>query len=117
MYIGIHVKYPIFLSRLNEVHAKFLGIFSKNTEISNLMKIYPMTDDFREKVIDGKICILIVSTSCVRNTVCPTRYRTRYFFNNFTTNEQLSSLQTHTHTIDTFLFISHTTNVLLFKFR
>jgi len=46
---------------------------------------------------------------------CPTRYRTRHFFNNFTTNEQLGTLWTHT--TDTFLFISHTTNVLLFKFR
>jgi len=46
---------------------------------------------------------------------CPTRYRTRHLFNKFTTNEQLGALQTHT--IDTLLFISHTTNVLLFKFR
>ena len=86
-------------------------------------------------------------------TVCPTRYRTRHFFNNFTTNEDIATstdthyrhtiqtqyrhtlqthttdthyrhtLQTHTtdtiqtHTTDTFLFISHTTNALLFKFR
>ena len=69
--------------------------------------------------------------------VCPTRYRTRHFFNNFTTNEDIATttdthyrhtLQTHTtdthyrhtlqtHTTDTFLFISHTMNVLLFKFR
>jgi len=49
------------------------------------------------------------------NIECPTRYRTRHFFNNFTTNEQFGTLQTHT--TDTFLFISHTTNVLLFKFR
>jgi len=63
-------------------------------------------------------------------TGCPTRYRTRHFFNNFATNEdiatkleedhcfvsqQLGALQTQT--TDTFLFISHTTNVLLFKFR
>jgi hypothetical protein len=47
----------------------------------------------------------------VTNTVCPTRYRTRYFFNNFTTNEDIR------RTTDTFLFISHTTNVPLFKFR
>ena len=24
------------------------------------------------------------------NTVCPTRYRTRHFFNNFTTNEDIA---------------------------
>jgi hypothetical protein len=46
---------------------------------------------------------------------CPTRYRTRHFFNNFTTNEDTATKQTHT--TDTFLFISHTTNVPLFKFR
>ena len=44
-------------------------------------------------------------------TVCLTRYRTRHFLNNFTTNEDVAT------TTDTFLFISHTTNVLLFKFR
>ena len=47
---------------------------------------------------------------------CPTRYRTRHFFNNFTTNEDIRRT-TDTHTTDTFLFISHTTNELLFKFR
>jgi len=41
MYIGTRVKYSIFLSCLNEVYLKFLGRFSKNTEISNLMKICP----------------------------------------------------------------------------
>jgi len=53
---------------------------------------------------------------------CPTRYRTRHLFNNLagwladrcSVSQQLGALQTHT--TDTFLFISHTTNVLLFKF-
>jgi len=44
-------------------------------------------------------------------TVCPTRYRTRRFFNNFTTNKDIAT------TTDTFLFISHTTKILLFKIR
>jgi hypothetical protein len=44
----------------------------------------------------------------------PTHYRTWHFFNNFTVSQQLGALQTHT--TDTFLFFSHTTNVLLFKF-
>ena len=26
-----------------------------------------------------------------KNTVCPTRYRTRHFFNNFTTNEDIAT--------------------------
>ena len=51
--------------------------------------------------------------------MCPTRYRTRHFFNTFTTNEDIATkFETDLpHTTDTFLFISHTTNVLLFKFR
>ena len=51
--------------------------------------------------------------------MCPTRYRTRHFFNNFTTNEDIETKfeADLPHATDTFLFISHTTNVLLFKFR
>jgi hypothetical protein len=41
-YIGIHVKYSLFLSRFNKIYLKFLGRFWKNTEISNIMKICPM---------------------------------------------------------------------------
>jgi len=48
-------------------------------------------------------------------TGCPTIYQTRHFFNNSKTNEDIATKQTHT--TDTFLFISHTTNVLLFKSR
>jgi hypothetical protein len=44
---------------------------------------------------------------------CPTTYQTRNFFNNSKTNEDIATKQTLT--TDTFLFISHTTNVLLFK--
>jgi hypothetical protein len=39
----------------------------------------------------------------------------RHFFNNSKTNEDIATKQTHT--TDTFLFITHTTNVLLFKSR
>ena len=49
------------------------------------------------------------------NIGCPTTYQTRYFFNNSKTNEDIATKQTHT--TDTFLFISYTTNVLLFKSR
>ena len=48
-------------------------------------------------------------------TECPTRYRTRHFFNNSNTNEDIATKQTQT--TDTFLFISYITKVLLFKFR
>jgi len=33
--------------------------------------------------------------TCLYNTVCPTRYRTRHFFNNFTVSQQLGALDTH----------------------
>jgi hypothetical protein len=46
-------------------------------------------------------------------TGCPTRYQTRHVF--FTVSLQLGARQTHT--TDTFLIISQTTNVPLFKFR
>jgi hypothetical protein len=49
------------------------------------------------------------------NIGCPNTYQTRHFFNNSNTNEDIATKQTHT--ADTFLFISHTTNVILFKFR
>ena len=40
MYIGLHVKYPLFLSDFNEpwTSRQILG----NTEISNIMKILPV---------------------------------------------------------------------------
>jgi len=40
MYIGFHVKYPLFLSDWN-----FLDRFSKNIRISNFMKICPVEAD------------------------------------------------------------------------
>ena len=38
MHIGLQVKYPLFLYHCNE-NLKFLHSFSKNTQISNFMKI------------------------------------------------------------------------------
>jgi hypothetical protein len=55
-------------------------------------------------------------------TVCPTRYRTQHFFKFVRVATIRRTTDTHhrhalqTHTTDTFLFISHTTNALLFKF-
>ena len=67
--------------------------------------------------VRGFTCCILLGAAASRynSTVCPTRYRTRHFFNKFTTNEQLGTLQPHA--TDTSLFISHTTNVFLFKFR
>ena len=41
MYIGLHVKYPLFLSDFNET-VIFSTFFSKNTQISNFMNIRPV---------------------------------------------------------------------------
>jgi len=38
MYIGLHVKYPLFFSDFNETLI-FSADFSKNTQILNFMKI------------------------------------------------------------------------------
>jgi hypothetical protein len=40
MYIGLHVKYPLFLSDFNK-NLKYLERFSKNTDTYNFMKIRP----------------------------------------------------------------------------
>jgi len=51
-------------------------------------------------------------TSILRYTVCPTRYQTRHFFNNFTTNEDVAmTTDTHyRHTTDTHYGHTHTTD-------
>ena len=41
MYIGLHVKYPLFLRDFNEKGIFSTG-FSKNTEIANFTKIRPV---------------------------------------------------------------------------
>ena len=41
MYTGLRVKYPIFMSDVNETWI-FSTNFRKNTEISNLIKIFPV---------------------------------------------------------------------------
>ena len=38
MHIGLHVKWPLFLSNFKKIR-NFLDRFSKNTQISNFMKI------------------------------------------------------------------------------
>ena len=40
-YIGLHVRYPLFLSDFNETLA-FSTDFSKNIQIQNFMKILPV---------------------------------------------------------------------------
>jgi hypothetical protein len=41
MYIGLHVKYPLFVTEFNEAWIS-LDRFSKNTQIQNFMKIRPV---------------------------------------------------------------------------
>ena len=45
MRINLHVKYPQRLSDFNE-EMNFHGIFSKNAQISNFMKIRPVRAEF-----------------------------------------------------------------------
>jgi hypothetical protein len=45
MYIGLHVKYPLFLSDFNETWILSTD-FSKNPQISHFMKIRPMWAEF-----------------------------------------------------------------------
>ena len=42
MYIGLHVKYPLFSSDLKKKASIFSTAFRKNAQISNFMKIRPM---------------------------------------------------------------------------
>ena len=45
MYIGLRAKYPLFLSRFNEILI-FPNRFSKNTQIPNFMKIRSVGAEF-----------------------------------------------------------------------
>jgi hypothetical protein len=45
MYIGLHVKYPFFLLDFNETWI-FSTDFSRNPQISNLLKIRPLGAEF-----------------------------------------------------------------------
>jgi len=62
------------------------------------------------KELEERIILRILWTCYVW---CPPTYQTRHFFNNSKTNKYSATKQTNT--TDTFLFISHTTNVLLFR--
>jgi len=45
MYIGLPVKYPLFLSILIKLES-LEDFFSENVQISNLMKIPPVKEEF-----------------------------------------------------------------------
>ena len=51
MYIGLHVKYPLFLSDFNEILI-FSKDFSKKSQISNFMKIHPVGAELVRKRTD-----------------------------------------------------------------
>ena len=45
MHIDIRVQYPLFLSYFNETQIFATDFFSKNTQISNFMKIRPVVTE------------------------------------------------------------------------
>ena len=45
MYVGLHVKYPLFLSDFNQTTI-FLDRLSTNPQISNFMNIRPVGAEF-----------------------------------------------------------------------
>jgi hypothetical protein len=53
MYIGLHVKYPLFLLDFNETW-NFLDRFSKNTQLSNFMKIRPVGAELFMRTTDRR---------------------------------------------------------------
>ena len=65
MYIGLHVKYPLFLSYY-KVNYIFLDRFSKNIQISNFMKIHQVgTESFHAEVQkDGQIFSKLIVAVC-----------------------------------------------------
>ena len=44
IYIGLHVKYPLFLSEFN-TSLNFSTYFAKSTQVSNFIKIRPVGDE------------------------------------------------------------------------
>jgi hypothetical protein len=52
MYIGLHVKYPLFLSDFNDTWT-FSTDFSKDTQTSNLVKIRPVRAELFQRT-DGQ---------------------------------------------------------------
>jgi hypothetical protein len=66
-------------------------------------------------ISDFEIQYSLIRQPCEHNTGCPTRYRTRHFYNNFTNNEDIATKfeADLPHCVRNVT----TTNVLLFKFR
>jgi hypothetical protein len=54
MYICLRIKYPLFMSDFKE-SLTFLNGFSKNTEISNFIKVRPVGAEFHaDRRTDGQ---------------------------------------------------------------
>jgi len=88
--------------------------YSHTVKCNYLQSVFIKFARFVATSVRRQECIHIYDlTSCPNEhyTVYHTRYRTRHLFNNFTVSSTIR------RTTDTFLFISHTTNVHLFKFR
>ena len=60
MHIGLHVKYPLFLFDSHETWS-FRDRFSKNTQISNFMKIRPVEAEVFHADVQTDMTKLIVT--------------------------------------------------------
>jgi len=70
MYIGLHVKYPLFLSDFNQT--KLFDRFSKNTKIllhenasvgAQLFRVDGQTDEYEE----ATSCLFVILRPCTKN--------------------------------------------------
>jgi hypothetical protein len=70
MYLGVHVKYQLFLSDFNETN--FSDTFSRNTQISNFINIRPVgaelfhADRQTDRYTDTTELIVAFSQFCER---------------------------------------------------
>ena len=98
---NVHNNKNTLYKKLNRSIQNMNRIYSDKKWNQKKMKEY----DIRKSHISSKLLMYIQGV--------PLTTKTRHFFNNSKINEDIATKQRHT--TDTFLFIPHTTNVLLFR--